>query len=277
MAVALRCPFREVRARARPLLALLVVATAGMALLGPSGLLRFDGVLAVFVMQRSRLGRAAPDGRRPDGPVLRALVLVGGALAPGTRGFVFFDSWNEFFRVLVMAGLAYPILIAAVRASGKRTLSKMNAFDLVVTVALGSTLATILLNRQVALWEGAVALGSLVALQFVTAWASVRFRGVRRLVKAEPTLLLHEGRLLHEAMRGQRVTPDEVRQAIRAQGTGALELVHAVVLETDGSFSVISRSQRGSGSAMDGVRERRTRHHDVGQQPVPGSSGDCGR
>lgn len=87
-----------------------------------------------------------------------------------------------------MAGLAYPILIAAVRASGKRTLSKMNASDLVVTGALGSTLATILLNRQVALWEGALALGSLVMLQFVTAWASVRFRGVRRLVKAEPIL-----------------------------------------------------------------------------------------
>ncbi|MEU3099422.1 YetF domain-containing protein [Streptomyces sp. NPDC006967] len=182
---------------------------------------------------------------------------------------MFFDSWNEIFRVLVMAGLAYPILITAVRASGKRTLSKMNAFDLVVTVALGSTLATILLNRQVALWEGALALGSLVTLQFVTAWASVRFRGVRRLVKAEPTLLLHEGRLLHEAMRRQRVTPDEVRQAIRAQGTGGLELVHAVVLETDGSFSVISRSQHGSGSAMDGVPQRRTRHHDVGQQPAP--------
>ncbi|MGW8064236.1 DUF421 domain-containing protein [Streptomyces ziwulingensis] len=181
---------------------------------------------------------------------------------------MFFDSWNEIFRVLVMAALAYPLLIAAVRASGKRTLSKMNAFDLVVTVALGSTLATILLNRQVALWEGALALGSLVTLQFVTAWASVRFRGVRRLVKADPTLLLHEGRLLHEAMRRQRVTPDEVRQAVRAQGTGALDLVHAVVLETDGSLSVISRSQYGSGSAMDNVPQGQERHHDGERQPV---------
>jgi uncharacterized membrane protein YcaP (DUF421 family) len=175
---------------------------------------------------------------------------------------MFFDSWNDLVRVLVMAGLAYLILIAAVRTSGKRTLSKMNAFDLVVTVALGSTLATILLNRQVALWEGAVALGSLVALQFVTAWASVRSRSVRRLMKSEPTLLLHEGRMLHGAMQHQRVTPDEVRQAIRAQGAGALELAHAVVLETDGSFSVISRSQYGSGSALDNVPQRRTTHDD---------------
>jgi uncharacterized membrane protein YcaP (DUF421 family) len=166
---------------------------------------------------------------------------------------MFFDTWNGLARVLVMAALAYPLLIAAVRASGKRTLSKMNAFDLVVTVALGSTLATILLNSQVSLAEGALALGSLVALQYATAWASARHRGVRRLVKAEPTLLLHDGRMLGEAMRRERVTPDEVRQAIRAQGTGAVEQVQAVVLETDGSFSVIPRSQSGSGTAMDDV------------------------
>ncbi|WP_228982070.1 DUF421 domain-containing protein [Streptomyces sp. DH12] len=166
---------------------------------------------------------------------------------------MFFDTWNGLARVLVMAALAYPLLIAAVRASGKRTLSKMNAFDLVVTVALGSTLATIVLNRQVSLAEGALALGSLVALQYATAWASARHRGVRRLVKAEPTLLLHDGRMLGEAMRRERVTPDEVRQAIRTQGTGAVEQVQAVVLETDGSFSVIPRSQSGSGTAMDDV------------------------
>ncbi|GAA2499808.1 DUF421 domain-containing protein [Streptomyces gobitricini] len=165
-----------------------------------------------------------------------------------------FDSWDDLLRVLVMAGLAYLILIAAVRASGKRALSKMNAFDLVVTVALGSTLATILLNRQVALLEGAAALGMLVALQFLTAWASVRSGGVRRLVKAEPTVLLYQGRMLRDAMKAQRVAPDEMRQAIRAQGVGAVEDVQAVVLETDGSFSVIPRSQYGSGTALDNVR-----------------------
>ncbi|MFV0131709.1 DUF421 domain-containing protein [Streptomyces sp. HMX87] len=164
-----------------------------------------------------------------------------------------FDSWHDLIRVLIMAGLAYLILIAAVRTSGKRALSKMNAFDLVVTVALGSTLATILLNGQVTLLKGATALGMLVALQFFTAWASVRSGRIRRLVKAQPTVLLYQGRMLHEAMRRQRVTPDEVSQAIRAQGIGAREDVQAVVLETDGSFSVIARSQYGSGTALDNV------------------------
>ncbi|GGR20080.1 DUF421 domain-containing protein [Streptomyces roseolus] len=183
-----------------------------------------------------------------------------------------YDSWHDLFRVLIMAALAYLTLIAVVRASGKRALSKMNAFDLVITVALGSTLATILLNRQVALLEGAIALTVLVALQFLTAWASVRSDGVRRLVKARPTVLLHQGRMLHEAMRRQRVTPDELRQAVRSQGMGDIHDVQAVVLETDGSFSVISRSKYGSGTALEGVERSQP-----DAAPKGGGQGDRGK
>lgn len=67
---------------------------------------------------------------------------------------MFFDGWTGLLRVLVVGTLAYAALVLLLRVSGKRTLSKMNAFDLVVTVALGSTLATVLLSRDVALAEG---------------------------------------------------------------------------------------------------------------------------
>ncbi|WP_433543681.1 DUF421 domain-containing protein (plasmid) [Streptomyces sp. CA-294286] len=166
---------------------------------------------------------------------------------------MFFDSWSDRLRVAVMAVCAYAALIVVVRLSGKRTLAKMNAFDLVVTVALGSTLATILLNRSVSLAEGALALALLVILQFVNAKAAVRYRSFRRVIKAEPSLLLSEGRMLTEAMARQRITESEVLQAIRSQGIGAVEDVTAVVLETDGRFSVLSRSQTGSGSSLKDV------------------------
>ena len=67
---------------------------------------------------------------------------------------MFFDSWTGLGRVLVVGTLAYVALVAVLRISGKRTLTKLNAFDLVVTVALGSTLATILLSNSVALADG---------------------------------------------------------------------------------------------------------------------------
>jgi uncharacterized membrane protein YcaP (DUF421 family) len=151
---------------------------------------------------------------------------------------MFFNGWEGLARTVLVGVLAYLALVVLLRFSGKRTLSKMNAFDLVVTVALGSTLATVLLSKDVALAEGVVAFAVLIGLQLSITWLSVRSRTVARFVKAEPTLLLHRGRILPEAMKRERVLESEILAALRGQGIAAVEQAHAVVLETDGSFSV---------------------------------------
>jgi uncharacterized membrane protein YcaP (DUF421 family) len=155
-------------------------------------------------------------------------------------------------RTALIGVLAYAVLVLFLRISGRRTLSKMNAFDLVVTVALGSTLATILLDAAVSLAQGALALGLLVLLQFLITWSSVRAGWVRRLATGEPILLLRDGQMLPGAMRRARVTAAELRAAVRAAGIGDLPAAAAVVLETDGSFSVIREPPR-VGNALDGV------------------------
>ena len=152
---------------------------------------------------------------------------------------MWFDTWGDLGRLLVVGPLAYAGLVAVLRISGARTLSKLNAFDLVVTVALGSTLATVLLDTAVSLAEGALALALLVLLQFVVSRSSVRWRPVERLVKSDPVLLYRRG-FLGRPMQRARVTEEEVRQAVRASGRGSLEEVAAVVLETDGTMSVLS-------------------------------------
>ncbi|PSL57409.1 uncharacterized membrane protein YcaP (DUF421 family) [Saccharothrix carnea] len=166
---------------------------------------------------------------------------------------MFFDSWDGLLRVVVVGVCAYAALVALVRLSGKRTLAKMNAFDMVVTVALGSTLATVLLTSDVALAEGVLALALLICAQFAVAWTSVRLGLVRRAVKSTPTLLVWQGRLRDRALRDQRVSRAEVLQAVRAQGQGALDQVAAVVLETDGTFSVIPLNSAGDLDALDNV------------------------
>jgi uncharacterized membrane protein YcaP (DUF421 family) len=167
---------------------------------------------------------------------------------------MFFDGWTGLWRVLVVGTLAYAALIFLLRISGKRTLSKMNAFDLIVTVALGSTLANVLLSKEVALVEGVAGFFLLIGLQYGITWASVRFPRVESWVKAEPSLLHFRGRCLREAMRQQRVTEDELRAAVRERGIGSLEEVGAVVLETDGSLTVLKQAEGGEGSALEGVR-----------------------
>lgn len=153
---------------------------------------------------------------------------------------MFFNAWAALGRVLVVGPLAYAALVLLLRVSGKRTLTKLNAFDLVITMALGSTLADVLLNKSVALAEGVLALAVLIFLQFVVTWSSVRSERVQRLVKAEPTLLLHRGRFLNEALRAQRVTHEELLAVLRTHGVAEPDGVAAIVLETDGSFSILS-------------------------------------
>lgn len=141
---------------------------------------------------------------------------------------MFFSSGTTLIRTLVVGVLAYISLVLLLRLSGRRTLSKMNAFVLVVTVALGSTFATILLNRDVSLAEGVLALALLIGLQYVVTWSSVRVAWVRRTVTGEPALLFFRGRFLGDAMRVARVTEDEVRAAARSQGLAALDGIEAV-------------------------------------------------
>ena len=97
-----------------------------------------------------------------------------------------FDAGDNIARVPQIGPLAYVALVVLVRLSGKPTLAKMNAFDLVVTVAPGSTLVTIALSSDVSASEGVAVFLALVAAQWPVAQASVRWRAARRLAKAEP-------------------------------------------------------------------------------------------
>lgn len=141
---------------------------------------------------------------------------------------------------------AYVGLLLLLRISGKRTLTKLNAFDLVVTVALGSPLATVLLSESVALADGLAAF----ALQFSITWLSVRSRAVGRLVKAGPTLLVYQGAFLRAAMRSERVTGHELLAALRQHGLASVDKAAAVVLENNGELSVLQQTTTGPGSAL---------------------------
>jgi uncharacterized membrane protein YcaP (DUF421 family) len=140
--------------------------------------------------------------------------------------------------------------VIALRISGKRTLAKLNAFDLVITVALGSVLATIALSSDVSLIEGVAAIALLVTAQWTVSWASVRTSLARRLVRAEPTVVFDDGHFDDTTLASVRLTRGEVLQAIRASGCGDLEMVAAVVLETDGNLSVVTAERCDTASAL---------------------------
>jgi len=165
-----------------------------------------------------------------------------------------FSSWQTLFRILIVGPLAYAALVAMLRISGKRTLTQLNAFDFVVTVAFGSTLATTILNTSIGLIDGLLALFILIFLQLVVAWISSRVEWSRTVIKSEPHLLFRNSRFLDRALEEERVRREEILQTIRSQGISSLDEVDFVVLETNGKMSVIPTASSGRGiSALENV------------------------
>lgn len=163
-----------------------------------------------------------------------------------------FNSWSALSHTLIAGTLGYIVIIILLRVSGKRTLSKWNSFDFVVTIAFGSILASLLLSQKTSLAQASLGFGMLVLYQFLITWVATRSSLVQTLIKAKPTLLFQDGEFRQRALKHERVSEGEVLAAIRSKGIGTTQQVAAVVLETDGSFSVIQDT--GNGSALCDVK-----------------------
>ena len=153
------------------------------------------------------------------------------------------ERWLSIGEILILALIVYGALISLLRITGKRTTSKMNSFDWIVTVALGSMVATIILVDDVPLIEGLAGIAGLIVLQYLVAWLASRSRRFQRLVKASPCLLYYGDEFNDETLLKERVTRGEIIAAVRAEGYHSLERVSAVVMETNADLSVIPKAE----------------------------------
>ena len=179
----------------------------------------------------------------------------------------FFNEWSDLARVVVLGAVGYAALVVMLRVSRKRTLAQMNVFDFVYIVVMGELLAMTIMDHDIPLAQGLVALVVLIGLQALISWLTTKSKRVERVINGEPTLLFHRGRFLHDAMSAQRVTEAEVLAAAREEGVANLDEVEAVVLETSGEFSVLH----------DGAPPRHSTLYDVHNAPRSEKRGDQAR
>src|SRR4051812_14800484 len=168
---------------------------------------------------------------------------------------MFFDGWVPILRVLLIGTLSYIAVVALLRYFGKRALTKMNAFDMVVTVAIGSAFASAVMSKAVTFVDGVVAWVLLLLLQRWFAALSIRLGWFGRYLKAQPSLIMYRGNILWENARKEHLGRLEILGGLRSQGVAAVEDVLAMVLEPDGSFSVIPLSAAKDGKLPTALRD----------------------
>ena len=168
----------------------------------------------------------------------------------------FWNGWEPIARILVVGTLAYISIIFILRATGKRTLVSMNAFDFIVTVAIGAAFGRILTARQVVVAEAVTAFMLLAVLQYIVSWIEVRWPAFANLIIAQPTLLFYEGRFLEKAMRKQRIRQEDILAAVRKKRISSLSQVEAIILESDGTLAVVKKSESTDDSALERLKEQ---------------------
>ncbi len=154
---------------------------------------------------------------------------------------LFFKDWESLYHILICASISYIALFLFIRISGKRTLAKLNAFDFVVTVTLGSTLSSMILMK-VTIAEGVVALLVIILLQYALAWLAKQSDMMEKVINSVPTLLFYNGKFLEDAMQKVVVTKEEIYAEIRKFRIENIDDVKAVVMELNGEITVVKKS-----------------------------------
>lgn len=159
---------------------------------------------------------------------------------------IFYNNFETIYSTAIKGILIYIFLIIALRISGKRSLSKLNIFDFIITIAIGSVFASVLTTKDVKLAQGTTAIIVLLGGQYIISRLSYKYDKFEEKIKSDPALLYYDNRFLYDTMKVERVTEREILQAVRASGVGSLEKVQAVILESQGSISVITKSDDSS-------------------------------
>ncbi|MDX5482549.1 MAG: DUF421 domain-containing protein [Hymenobacteraceae bacterium] len=174
---------------------------------------------------------------------------------------IFWSGYEPLLRILIVGTLTYFGIIFLLRVAGKRALASMNAFDFILTVAMGSAFGRILTAKQVSLAETLVTFTLLVSLQYLVSWLEARSEKFARLVNGVPTLLYYQGQFLEKEMQKQRVRKADMLSEARMSNIGNLDQVEAIILETNGSLTFIKKS---------GVNGESTLPHKYPQQSQEG-------
>jgi uncharacterized membrane protein YcaP (DUF421 family) len=144
--------------------------------------------------------------------------------------------------LVLRATAVFFLILVITRAVGRRELSSMEPFDLILLVVMGDLVQQGVTQSDYSLTGATIVIVTIAVLTVGTAYLSFRFRRLRPLLEGEPVVLVSDGRVLRDNLRRQRMTVEEVLAEARQQSIGELDDIRFAVLETSGRISFLKRA-----------------------------------
>jgi uncharacterized membrane protein YcaP (DUF421 family) len=141
--------------------------------------------------------------------------------------------------IIVRAIVIFFVILVVTRAVGRRELSSMEPFDVILLVVIGDLVQQGVTQSDYSLTGAIMVISTMSVLTVITSYVSYRFRRLRPLLEGEPLVLVEAGKPIERNLRRERITIEELQSAAREQKLASLEGVHLAVLETNGRISFI--------------------------------------
>jgi uncharacterized membrane protein YcaP (DUF421 family) len=135
----------------------------------------------------------------------------------------------------------YAFIVLVMRVIGRRELSSMTPFDLVLVIILGDAVQQGLTQDDYSVTGAIIAVSTIASLQVLTSYLSFRSKRVRRVLEGLPVVLVDHGKIVERNLNRERMTEDEVAEEMRQQQIASLDEVQWAILESNGSISFIEK------------------------------------
>lgn len=142
-------------------------------------------------------------------------------------------------EIALRTAAIYLLVLLGVRLSGKREVGQMTPFDLTLLLLLSNAVQNAMTGPDTSLAGGVIAACTLLLMNYLVAEFSGANRRFRKLVQGQPTLLVHDGKLIESHLAKEHVSMDELQRALREHGIANYQDVALAVLEVDGSISCL--------------------------------------
>jgi uncharacterized membrane protein YcaP (DUF421 family) len=147
--------------------------------------------------------------------------------------------WHLLLEIAARTAAIYFVVLIGVRLSGKREVGQMTPFDLTLLLLISNAVQNAMTGSDTSLVGGIIAAGTLLILNYLVAELSGGNRKFRRFVQGQPSLLVHDGKVIEAHMAKEHVSMDELERALREHGISSYHDVALAVLEVDGSISCL--------------------------------------
>jgi len=140
-------------------------------------------------------------------------------------------------RAVALFGFVYLLT----RIIGRRELSSMEPFDLILLIVIGDAIQQGLTQDDYSVTGALIVIGTFAVLQILISYLSYRFPRLRPALDGEPMVVVQDGRAIEKNMKRERITLEEVMVEARLQQVASLDQIAWAVLETSGKISIIPK------------------------------------